>query len=115
MTLRILRDWKDPLKHLVTELSAMPGVPDDILSKAKAIEDQHKIFLEHILKIVPKIYGTTENVDYTIWSRLASLKSSNEDVRCFAFYNLIRCLLRDSRRVNTFLEVLKYKLIQDKC
>ncbi|XP_057643045.1 prolactin-7D1-like [Chionomys nivalis] len=54
-TLLILRDWKDPLKYLVKQLNAMPGVPDVILSMAKDIEDQHKIFLEHIMKIVPKM------------------------------------------------------------
>ncbi|KAM7322758.1 hypothetical protein ACRRTK_018263 [Alexandromys fortis] len=59
--------------------------------------------------------GEKHDESYPVWSGLSSLKSSNEDVRCFAFYNMIRCLLRDSRRVTTFLEVLKYQIIQNKC
>ncbi|CAO2595607.1 Prl7d1 [Lemmus lemmus] len=108
MTLRILRDWKDPLKHLVTELSAMPGVPDDILSKAKAIEDQHKIFLEHILKIVPKVNpAIQENEGFPVWSFLESLKTNDERIRFFALYMFSLCLQLDLQIVEYYVRILK--------
>ncbi|CAO2595599.1 Prl2b1, partial [Lemmus lemmus] len=110
----LLYSWTDPLHHLVNEMSAMPGNRNAIRSEARSIQTRVGQLTVGVKTILSEI-GEKNDEIYPVRSRLASLKSSNEDVRCFAFYNLIRCLLRDSRRVNTFLEVLKYKLIQDKC
>ncbi|XP_057644095.1 prolactin-2B1-like [Chionomys nivalis] len=111
---KLLYSWTDPLHHLVEEMSAMPGDPNAILSEARAIQGRVGQLILGVKTILREI-GEKNDESYLVWSGLSSLKSSNEDVRCFAFYNLIRCLLRDSRRVNTFLEVLKYQIIQDKC
>ncbi|XP_041488543.1 prolactin-2B1-like [Microtus oregoni] len=110
----LLYSWNDPLNHLVKEMSAMPGDPNAILAKARDIQGKVGQLMVGVKTILREI-GEKYDKSYLVWSGLASLKSSNEDVRCFAFYNLIHCLLRDSRRVNTFLEVLKYQIIQDKC
>ncbi|XP_038188236.1 prolactin-2B1-like [Arvicola amphibius] len=110
----LLYSWTVPLNHLVKEMSSMPGAPNGILSEARAIQERVGQLMVGVKTILSEI-GEKNDEIYLVWSGLASLKSSNEDVRCFAFYNLIRCLLRDSHRVNTFLEVLKYRIIQDKC
>ncbi|KAK7824732.1 hypothetical protein U0070_020239 [Myodes glareolus] len=109
-----LYSWTDPLNHLVKEMSAMPGNPNAIVSEARAIQKRIGQLMVGVKTILSEIGEENDEIN-VVWSGLASLKSSNEDVRCFAFYNLIRCLLRDSRRVNTFLEVLKYQIIEDKC
>ncbi|KAL6088718.1 hypothetical protein STEG23_000809, partial [Scotinomys teguina] len=57
--------------------------------------------------------GEKPEETYLVWSGLTSLQSSNEDVRRFAFYNMFRCLLKDSHRINTFLEVLKHRVIHE--
>ncbi|XP_041911263.1 prolactin-7D1-like [Arvicola amphibius] len=108
MILLILRDWKDPLKHQVTQLGAMPGVPDVILSMAKAIEDQHKIFLEHIMKIVPKVNpAIQENEDSPVWSPLGSLQTTDERIQVFALYMFSLCLQLDLQIVEYYLRLLK--------
>ncbi|KAK7824736.1 hypothetical protein U0070_020243, partial [Myodes glareolus] len=107
-TLRILRDWKDPLKHLVKELSAMPGVPDVILSMAKAIEDQHKIFLEHFEKLVNKVNpAIQENEDFPVWSDLGILQITDERIHFFALYMYSFCLQLDLQIAEYYIRLLK--------
>ncbi|CAH6803781.1 Prl7d1 [Phodopus roborovskii] len=108
ITFSILRAWKDPLKHLVTELSAMPRVPDVILSKAKAIEAQHKILLENIMKVVPKVNpAIQENEDSIVWSDLDSLQSDDEEIRLFGLYVFSYCLRVDLQIVEFYVYMLR--------
>ncbi|XP_006992562.3 prolactin-7D1-like isoform X1 [Peromyscus maniculatus bairdii] len=108
LTLSILHAWKDPLKHLVAELSAMPEAPHVILSKAKAIEAQHKIFLEEIVRIVSKVNpAIKETEDPPVWSDLESLRAADEEIRFFALYLFSYCLRLDLRIVEFYVNILK--------
>ncbi|XP_027265043.1 prolactin-7D1-like [Cricetulus griseus] len=108
MTFRTLRAWEDPLKHLVTELSAMPGVPDVILSQAKAIEAQHKILLEYIMKIVSKVNpALQEKEDSLVWSDLDLLQAADEESRLFALYVFSYCLRVDLQIVEFCIYMLR--------
>ncbi|MEJ1284635.1 hypothetical protein NN561_015621 [Cricetulus griseus] len=49
--------------------------------------------------------GETEN--YPAWTELASLQSDDEDARILAFYNMISCLNRDSKKIDIYLNILK--------
>ncbi|XP_005066491.1 prolactin-2B1-like [Mesocricetus auratus] len=111
----LLYSWSDPLFHLVNEMSALQGDTYAILSKAREIQAKFEELRMGVKAILNKI-GEKDNDTHVVWSGLPSLQSSNEDVRHFSFYNLIRCLLRDSHRVNTYFEVLKYRMIhQSNC
>ncbi|XP_021036678.1 prolactin-2B1 [Mus caroli] len=111
----LLNSWKNALNHLVNEMSAMQGDPSSLISKAREIQAKFDELTTGV-KIVQNMIGEREIETYPAWSGLASLQSSNEDVRCFSFQTLIRCLLRDSRKVNTYLEVIKYKMVdQNNC
>ncbi|XP_075827281.1 prolactin-7D1-like [Microtus pennsylvanicus] len=107
-TLLILRDWKDPLKYLVKQLNAMPGVPDVILSMAETIEDQYKIFLEHIMKIVPKVNpAIQENEASRVWLDVRALQITDEETQFFALYMFSLCLQLDLQVVEYYVHLLK--------
>ncbi|XP_049998518.1 prolactin-7D1-like isoform X2 [Alexandromys fortis] len=107
-TLLILRDWKDPLKYLVKQLHSMPGVPDVILSMAEAIEDQHKIFLEHMMKIVPKVNpAIQENEATRVWLDVRALQITDKRTQFLALYMFSLCLQLDLRVVEYYVHLLK--------
>ncbi|XP_054577158.1 prolactin isoform X1 [Eptesicus fuscus] len=130
MILTVLRSWNEPLYHLVTEVRGMqetPGTPgslgmqenlhtkiapNGILSKAIEIEERNKQLLEGMERIISQVQsGVRRNEAYPIWLGLPSLQVADEDARLFAFYNLLRCLRRDSHKVDNYLKLLKCQII----
>uniref|UniRef100_A0A8C6H8Y1 Prolactin family 2, subfamily b, member 1 n=1 Tax=Mus spicilegus TaxID=10103 RepID=A0A8C6H8Y1_MUSSI len=118
----LLNSWTNALNHLVNEMSTMQGDTSSLISKAREIQAKFDELTTGV-KIVQSMsfadhfqIGERDIATYSAWSGLASLQSSNEDVRCFSFHTMIRCLLRDSRKVNTYLEVIKYQMVdQNNC
>ncbi|XP_028638153.1 prolactin-2B1-like [Grammomys surdaster] len=111
----LLNSWTNALNHLVNEMSAMQGDPSSLISKAREIQAKFHEITTGVQTTLSMI-GERDNETYLAWSGLSSLQSSNEDVRCFSFHTMIRCLLRDSRKINTYLEVIKYKMVdQNNC
>ncbi|XP_052584465.1 prolactin-7B1-like [Peromyscus californicus insignis] len=108
LILSILHAWNNPLHHLLEELSAMPGAPDDNLSRVEDIEVKHKELQESIMRIVSRVHPEMEgNEEYPVWSELASLQSVEEKSRFFALYKLSYCLRVDTDKVNTYLRLLR--------
>ncbi|XP_031215129.1 prolactin-7D1-like isoform X2 [Mastomys coucha] len=104
--------WKDPLKHLVTELSALPGCPYSILSKAKTIEAKNKELLEYILRIISMVNpAIKENEDYPIWSDLDSLQAADKETQFFALYMFSFCLRMDLEILDFLVKFLKCLLL----
>ncbi|XP_063156283.1 prolactin [Candoia aspera] len=114
LVLRVLRSWNDPLLHLVSEVQRIKEVPDTILWKAMEIEEQNKRLLEGMDKIVGQVHpGDLGNEVNTRWTGLPSLQLADEDSRLFAFYNLLHCFRRDSHKIDSYLKLLKCRLIHD--
>ncbi|CAH6803730.1 Prl2a1 [Phodopus roborovskii] len=113
----LLAAWKVPLYHLVKEMSSLEDVPATILSKAREIEQKNAGLLEGIRSILNHIQSRDARKEsYPAWSGLASLKSNIEDVRHFAFYNLIRCAGKNAHKVETSLKIVKCKVLkQNNC
>ncbi|XP_007950297.1 prolactin [Orycteropus afer afer] len=112
LVLSVLRSWNDPLYHLVSEVRGMQEAPEAILSKAIEIEEQNKRLLEGMEKIIGQVQpGAKENEVYSVWSGLPSLQMGDEDSRLLGFYNLLRCLRRDSHKIDSYLKLLKCRII----
>ncbi|XP_032741044.1 prolactin-7D1-like isoform X1 [Rattus rattus] len=112
MILQTLLAWKDPLQHLVTELSALPGCPYSILSKAKAIEAKNKDLLEYIKRIISMVNpAIKENEDYPIWSDLDSLQAADKEIQLFALYMFSFCLRSDLESLDFLVNLLKCLLL----
>ncbi|XP_036893874.1 prolactin isoform X2 [Sturnira hondurensis] len=114
LVLRVLRSWNEPLYHLATEVRSLQGPPRGILSKAIEIEERNRQLLEGMEKIIGQVYPEDkENEVYSVWPGLPSLQDADEDSRLSAFYNLFHCLRRDSHKVDSFLKLLKCRIIYD--
>ncbi|XP_070603485.1 prolactin [Erythrolamprus reginae] len=114
LVLSVLRSWNDPLLHLVSEVERIKEAPDTILWKAMEIEEQNKRLLEGMERIVGRIQpDDLGNEVYSRWTGLPSLQLADENSRLFAFYNLLHCLRRDSHKIDSYLKVLKCRLIFD--
>ncbi|XP_040612137.1 prolactin-2A1-like [Mesocricetus auratus] len=110
-----LASWKDPLYHLVKEMPSLGDVPATILSKAKEIEQKNTGLLQGIRSILSQIQSRIDgNENYPAWFGLASLKSKTEDVRHYAFSNLIHCTGQNAQKVETSLKIVKCKILKQK-
>ncbi|XP_076429214.1 prolactin-7A1-like isoform X3 [Peromyscus maniculatus bairdii] len=108
-----VRAWNDTLDNLLTILGSMPGMHDDILSIAKDIRTKNAELFEHTKSILSKVFGTTENVDYTFWSGLEDFQSSDEDFRFFALCKSSYCLHVDMNTVDLSLMLLGCVVLVD--
>ncbi|CAO2595591.1 PRL [Lemmus lemmus] len=112
--LTLLGAWKDPLNHVVTELSGMEEAPTAIIERANIVEITVEGLQEGVRRILRKIYPRVKEVEeYPVWKGLASLQSPDEDLRVFAFHNLFQCLKRDSRKIDSNLNLLKCRFVYD--
>ncbi|KAL6088720.1 hypothetical protein STEG23_000811, partial [Scotinomys teguina] len=111
-TIAMLESWENSLPYLENELSHMEEAPNDIISRAKNIETKIKELIEALKRIISKIDpGFPESYMYSYWNGLAYLRAPDEDTRFFAFYNLFRCLTKDSHKVDSNLSLLKCELV----
>ncbi|XP_003416493.1 prolactin [Loxodonta africana] len=112
LVLTMLRSWNDPLDHLASEVHSLPKAPSALLTKATEVKEQNERLLEGIEKIVDQVHpGAKENKAYSVWSGLPSLQTADENTRLFAFYNLFRCLSRDSHKIDSYLKLLKCRIV----
>ncbi|KAM4834954.1 prolactin [Thomomys bottae] len=110
----ILLSWNAPLYYLVNEVRGMEEGSDAILSRAAEIEEQNKRLLEGMEKIVRQVHpGVKESESYSVWPGLSSVQMADEDARLFAYYNLLRCLRRDSHKIDNYLKLLKCRIVYD--
>ncbi|XP_031214791.1 prolactin-2A1 [Mastomys coucha] len=108
---KLLRAWIVPLKHLVNNLPSLKDVSPAILSKAREIEAKSTGLLEGVKSILFQMQNEdTEDENYPGWPGLATLQSESEDIRLFAYYNMIRCEGRDIQKVETALKMVKCKI-----
>ncbi|XP_051050069.1 prolactin-7A1 [Phodopus roborovskii] len=103
--------WNSTVHNLLTILRSMPGIQDNILSLAKDIRTKIAKLFEDTKSIMSKVYGTTENVDYNLWSGLEDFQSSDEDSRFIALCKLSYCLHVDIHTVDLSLMLLRCVVI----
>ncbi|XP_034366889.2 prolactin-6A1-like isoform X1 [Arvicanthis niloticus] len=111
----MLEAWIYPLHHVATELSRMEDTPNEIISRARNIEERIRALIDALRGILIKIQpGSPQNERYPVWNELASLQSPDDEVRHFALFKLFQCLVKDSRKINSSLRLLKCKLVYNR-
>ncbi|CAH6803816.1 Prl7a3 [Phodopus roborovskii] len=101
-----VRAWNDTLKNFLTILRNRPGTHNDVISLAKDIERKNAELYEDTKKILSSIF-VPEKVDYTVWTGLEDLLSSDEEFRHFALCKLSYCLRVDMNAVDLCLKLLR--------
>uniref|UniRef100_A0A8C6HAX2 Prolactin family 7, subfamily a, member 2 n=1 Tax=Mus spicilegus TaxID=10103 RepID=A0A8C6HAX2_MUSSI len=100
--------WNETSKVLLTTLRSIPGMHDDVISLAKNIETKLAELFEYTQSILNSIYGTTTgNVEYTVFSGLEDLKSSDEEFSLFELCKFSYCLRVDIHMVELYLKLLE--------
>ncbi|MEJ1284633.1 prolactin family 7 subfamily c member 1 [Cricetulus griseus] len=103
VSLKDLFDNATILSENITKLST-----DMRMEFAKAIEAQHKILLEYIMKIVSKVNpALQEKEDSLVWSDLDLLQAADEESRLFALYVFSYCLRVDLQIVEFCIYMLR--------
>ncbi|XP_028737765.1 prolactin-3D4-like isoform X1 [Peromyscus leucopus] len=105
--INISHAWEEPLKHLVSAVPTLPEASDKMLKTANAVKDKTHVLLEGMKTILSRSQHEVEKDSYPVWSGLADLQSSDEDTHLFAFYSLVRCLRRDTHKIDAFLKLLR--------
>ncbi|ERE77693.1 prolactin [Cricetulus griseus] len=114
LILSLVHSWNDPLFQLVTEVDGIHEASDAIISRAKEIGEQNKRLLEGIEKILGQAYPAAKgNEFYSVWSQFPSLQGVDEESRDLAIYNKIRCLRRDSHKVDNYLKLLRCRIVHN--
>ncbi|XP_052582790.1 prolactin [Peromyscus californicus insignis] len=114
LIISLVHSWNDPLFQLITEVDGIHEAPDALISRAKEIEAQNKRLLEGIEKILGQAYPEAKgSAIYSVWSQLPSLQGVDEESRDLALYNKIRCLRRDSHKVDNYLKLLRCRLVHN--
>ncbi|XP_005415089.1 PREDICTED: prolactin-like [Chinchilla lanigera] len=113
----LMYSWNEPLLHLANETHRLPGNSTYVRDEAIRIAGQNRE-LQELMKNIATQFDPdiTRNVDSAVWTDLPSLQSANEEVNLFTTFNLLRCLLSDSRDITDHLKsFLCYTLKYDKC
>nr|Q9R006.1 RecName: Full=Prolactin-7A2; AltName: Full=Placental prolactin-like protein F; Short=PLP-F; Short=PRL-like protein F; Flags: Precursor [Rattus norvegicus]AAD52848.1 prolactin-like protein F [Rattus norvegicus] len=99
--------WNETSKNLLTILRSIPGMHDDVISLAQAIERKLAELFEYTQSILTLIFGPTENVDRSIFSGLEDLKASDEELRFFALCKFSYCLRVDLQTIELYFKLLQ--------
>ncbi|XP_052584471.1 prolactin-3D4-like [Peromyscus californicus insignis] len=108
----ILRAWDYPLIHLVLATTILPtaSASNNMLQRINDVKNGIIGLLEG-LEIILSRTQPGVIVDYPHCSGQREFQSSDEDTRLFAMYNLCRCLKRDTQKVESYLKIVKDRVI----
>ncbi|KAH0506768.1 Prolactin-3D4 [Microtus ochrogaster] len=109
--INITNAWEEPLKHLASAVPSLPKPSDDMLKTINAVRAKNLVLLEGLKTILTRTKTVYEKTDSPVLSGLSDLKSADEDTQLFAFYSLVRCLRRDTHKIDTFLKVLRCRVV----
>ncbi|XP_042134654.1 prolactin-3D1 isoform X1 [Peromyscus maniculatus bairdii] len=108
--------WEEPLKHLISAVPTLKESSDKMLQRTNALRNRTLVLQERMKIILTRSQNEFEKDPYPAWSGLADLQSSDEDTRLFAFYSLLRCLKRDTHKMDTYLMMLRCReLFKTEC
>ncbi|OWK13053.1 PRP3, partial [Cervus elaphus hippelaphus] len=105
--------WRDVLYDLVHDLWFEKDLSDTLLSSArKNFKKLYKLqtFVERRFSQIVVPLRLKLAYDHVYWQGLPSLLSSDEDMHHSAFYNLFKCLTRDSCKVDMYTKILACRI-----
>ncbi|NXT26487.1 PRL protein, partial [Syrrhaptes paradoxus] len=109
LILKLLQAWKEPLSHFNQHIEHHQELPDDSLSKAKQISN-----MVHELKTgVEKSMGIISNSLNGMASSEATALSISNEANMMSDSDFIHCFRRDSNKVQSYLKILKCRIMPE--
>ncbi|NWT15134.1 PRL protein, partial [Vireo altiloquus] len=109
LILKLLQAWKEPLSHFNQHIEHHQELPDDSLSKAKQISN-----MVHELKTgVEKSMGIISNSLNGMASSESTALSFSNEANMMSDSDFIHCFRRDSNKVQSYLKVLKCRIMPE--
>ncbi|NXF96445.1 PRL protein, partial [Eubucco bourcierii] len=113
LILKLLQAWKEPLSHFNQHIEHHQELPDDSVSKAKQISNMVHELKTGVEKVTEKarffMYNSLNGISS---SEAAGLSMSNE-ANMMSDSDFIHCFRRDSNKVQSYLKVLKCRIMPE--
>ncbi|XP_067420056.1 prolactin-like [Emydura macquarii macquarii] len=113
LILRLLQAWKEPLSHFNRNISHHQELSSDSLSKAKQISNMVHELKTGVEKVTEKMQsmGIFSNSLNGMRSSEAAGLSINNEANLMSDYEFIHCFRRDSNKVQSYLKILKCRIL----
>ncbi|XP_014430703.1 prolactin-like isoform X2 [Pelodiscus sinensis] len=113
LILRLLQAWKEPLSHFDQYIGHHQELSSDSLSKAKQISNmvhELKTGMEKVTEKMQSMGIISNSLNGMGSSEAAGLSISNE-ANVMSDYEFIHCFRRDSNKVQSYLKILKCRIL----
>ncbi|XP_077113350.1 prolactin-like [Ranitomeya variabilis] len=105
---KLLRSWSEPLQYLSM------GAPNNLVQKVKEAEEHARILQGGIDRISGRMLTDLEDV-YPQWFGPVDVTAPQGDSYMFPVYHLLHCFRRDSHKIDSYLKILRCRLIHANC
>ncbi|KFQ11842.1 Prolactin, partial [Leptosomus discolor] len=112
LILKLLQAWKEPLSHFNQHIEHHQELPDDSLSKAKQISNMLHELKTGVEKVTEKARFLINSLNGMASSEAAGLSISNE-ANTMSDSDFIHCFRRDSNKVQSYLKILKCRIMPE--
>uniref|UniRef100_A0A8C5TEL7 Prolactin n=1 Tax=Malurus cyaneus samueli TaxID=2593467 RepID=A0A8C5TEL7_9PASS len=115
LILKLLQAWKEPLSHFNQYIEHHQELPDDSLSKAKQISNMVHELKTGVEKVTEKMQSMgiiSNTLNGMASSEGAGLSISNE-ANMMSDSDFIHCFRRDSNKVQSYLKILKCRIMPE--
>uniref|UniRef100_A0A8C8RWD1 Prolactin n=1 Tax=Pelusios castaneus TaxID=367368 RepID=A0A8C8RWD1_9SAUR len=115
LILRLLQAWKEPLSHLDQNIGHHQELSSDSLSKAKQISNMVHELKTGVEKVTEKMQsmGIISNLLNGMGSSEAAGLSISNEGNLMSHYEFIHCFRRDSNKVQSYLKILKCRILPE--
>ncbi|XP_036257690.1 prolactin-like isoform X2 [Molothrus ater] len=113
--LKLLQAWKEPLSHFNQHIEHHQELPDDSLSKAKQISNMVHELKTGVEKVTEKMQSMgiiSNSLNGMASSEGTGLSISNE-ANMMSDSDFIHCFRRDSNKVQSYLKILKCRIMPE--
>uniref|UniRef100_A0A8B9Q7H5 Prolactin n=1 Tax=Apteryx owenii TaxID=8824 RepID=A0A8B9Q7H5_APTOW len=115
LILKLLQAWKESLSHFNQHIEHHQELSDDSLSKAKQVSNMVHELKTGVEKVTEKMQSTgiiSNSLNGMASSEAAGLSISNE-ANLMSESDFIHCFRRDSNKVQSYLKILKCRIMPE--
>ncbi|XP_044133465.1 prolactin-like [Bufo gargarizans] len=105
---KLLRSWSQPLQYLSMR------APNNMLQKVKEAEEYTKILQGGVDRISGRMLTDLEDY-YPQWFGPVNVTVPQGDSYLFSMYHLLHCFRRDSHKIDSYLKILRCRMLHANC